>query len=51
MWLHLQAPKPPPDQFFEECLLKILDKIKKEDKLIALMADFNLNLLNYDRAK
>jgi hypothetical protein len=44
-------PNLPPDQFFEECLLKILDKITKEDKLITLMGDFNLNLLNYDTAK
>ena len=50
MWLHLQIPKPPPDQFFEECLLKILDKITKDDQLFTLMGDFNLNLLNYDTA-
>ena len=32
-------PNLPPDQFFEDCLLKILDKITKEDKLITIKGD------------
>lgn len=36
------------EAFSEECLMKILPQLAREDKLVTIMGDFNINLLDYD---
>ena len=40
-------PKKYSDNTFNDCLKKILDKTKKENKLVIIAGDFNYNLLEY----
>ena len=36
------------NEFNDDCLDKLLDKLCQENKTIFLLEDFNINLLNYD---
>ena len=36
------------NEFNDDCLNELLDKLSKENKTIFLLGDFNINLLNYD---
>lgn len=42
-------PSFPISDFIENCLNVIINKTSRENKLLVLMGDFNINLLNYDR--
>ena len=36
------------NEFNDDCLNELLDKLSKENKTLFLFGDFNINLLNYD---
>ena len=36
------------NEFNDDCLNELLDKLSKENKTLFLLGDFNINLLNYD---
>ena len=37
------------DEFNDNCLNTLLDKISKENKSVFLLGDFNVDLLKYDK--
>ena len=41
-------PSFPVETFTDEIIVKIFNKINRENKLVTVMGDFNINLLNYD---